>query len=184
MKFQERTITLKDGRTCVLRPATPDDAPEMLVWLKKTAEETEFLLRYPDEEKITLEEEVEILRKKYEDPYAIFMLAVVDGKIAGNCGVAGIGYKRKFRHRCSMGIALYKEFWGLGIGTALIEYQTELAKQIGWRQLELEVVADNVRARALYKKSGFVETGRHPDAMLFDDGTFHDEILMYKLLNE
>ena len=92
------------------------------------------------------------------------------------------GEKRKIRHRCSLAIALYEEFWGLGIGTAMINYMTELAAQIGWHQVDLEVVAENEQAQALYRKCGFIETGRRHNALLFDDGIYHDEILMYKNL--
>ena len=81
-----------------------------------------------------------------------------------------------------MGIALYEKYWGLGIGTAMIAYLSELAKQAGLEQMELIVVADNERAKALYRKSGFIEYGRLPHGMLFDDGSYHDEILMYKEL--
>ena len=110
------------------------------------------------------------------------MAAVVDGKVAGNCSIGGIGNKRKILHRCSLAIALYKKYWGLGIGTAMINYLTELAAQIGYRQIDLEVVAENEQAQALYRKCGFVESGRRHNALKFDDGTSHDEILMYKLL--
>lgn len=180
MKFEERKILPKDGRTCVLKPNSPEYAQEMLDYLRKTSAETEFLLRYPDEVKFTLESEKEILGNLLENPYAIMMIAVVDGKVAGNGSVNGIGDKRKIQHRCSLAIALYEEFWGLGIGTAMIDYMSELAGQIGWKQLDLEVVAENKQAIALYKKCGFIETGRRHNALKFDDGTFHDEILMYK----
>ena len=108
--------------------------------------------------------------------------AVVDGKLAGNCSVYGAGAKRKVRHRCMMGIALCEEYWGQGIGTAMIGYLTELAKQIGYELMELIVVADNERARALYQKCGFIESGRRYHGMKFDDGSYHDEIFMYKEL--
>ena len=180
MRFQEREITLKDGRKCILRPNGPDLAEPMLDYLKKTAGETEFLLRYPDEVNYTLEGEVDILGRLLEDPYQIMMAPIVDGKVAGNGAIFGIGDKRKIRHRCSLAIALYEEFWGLGIGTAMIDYMSELAGQIGWKQLDLEVVAENEQAIALYKKCGFIETGRRHNALKFDDGSFHDEILMYK----
>ena len=36
------------------------------------------------------------------------------------------------------------------------------AKEAGYAQLELTVVAENVRAIALYQKEGFVEYGRNP----------------------
>ena len=61
MKFEERKILLKDGRTCVLKPNSPEYAQEMLDYLRKTSAETEFLLRYLDEVKFTLESEKEIL---------------------------------------------------------------------------------------------------------------------------
>ncbi|MCR4774737.1 MAG: GNAT family N-acetyltransferase [Saccharofermentans sp.] len=182
MRFQEREITLKDGRKCILRPNSSEYAAQMLDYLKETPAETDFLLRYPDEVKWTLEEEQKILDGLLENQYAIMMVAIVDGKVAGNAGVNGIGYQRKLWHRCSLAIALYKEYWGLGIGTAMLEYLTELAKQVGWTQIDLEVVEGNERALATYKKCGFVETGVRHHALRFDDGTYRDEILMYKNL--
>ena len=183
MKFEERKIRLKDGRTCILCPTGPDHAEEMIEYLKKTAGETPYLLRYPDEVNYTTESEKEILGRLYEDPYSIMMMPIVDGKVAGNGSINGIGDKRKIRHRCSLAIALYKEFWGLGIGTAMIDYMTELAAKIGWQQVDLEVVAENTAAQALYKKCGFFESGRRHNALRFDDGSCHDEILMYKELS-
>ena len=182
MKFAEKTILLKDGRTCILKPTTPEYAEEMIKYMKKTAEETPFLLRYPDEVNFTLEGEQEILGRLYEDPYSIMMIPIVDGKAAGNGSINGIGTKRKIMHRCSLAIALYKEYWGLGIGAAMIEYMTELAAQIGWHQVDLEVVAENVSAQALYKKCGFKESGRLHNALRYDDGTYHDFVIMYKEL--
>lgn len=182
MKFEEKEFTLKDGRKCVLKPTSPEYAAEMIEYMKKTPEETPYLLRYPDEVNFTLESEQEILGRLYEDPYSIMMVPIVDGKVAGNGSINGIGTKRKIVHRCSLAIALYKEYWGLGIGKAMIDYMAELAAKIGWKQVDLEVVAENERAQALYKKCGFVETGRRHNALRFDDGTCHDEILMYKEL--
>lgn len=180
MKFEEREIILKDGRRCILKPNSPEYAGEMIEYMKKTSEETEFLLRYPDEVNFTLEKEKEILGSLLENPYAVMMLATVDGKVAGNGSVNGIGDKRKITHRCSMAIALYKEYWGRGIGQAMIGYMTELARQVGWSQMDLEVVSENEQAIATYKKCGFIETGVRHNALRFDDGTYHDEILMYK----
>ena len=81
-----------------------------------------------------------------------------------------------------MAIAILREYWGQGIGTAMIGYLTELAKQIGYELMELIVVAENERARALYQKCGFIESGRRYHGMKFDDGSYHDEIFMYKEL--
>ncbi len=182
MRFPEKKILLRDGRTCILRPTTPDLAEEMIEYMKVTSAETPFLLRYPDEVSYTVEAEREILGRLLEDPCSVMMAATVDGRVAGNCSVSGIGTKRKIRHRCSMAIALYRSFWHLGIGMAMIEYLSELAAQLGFEQMDLEVVADNEQALALYHKCGFTESGRRHHALKFDDGSLHDEILMYKTL--
>ena len=39
-------------------------------------------------------------------------------------------------------------------------------------------------AQALYEKCGFVPTGRRSRALKFDDGTYHDEIIMVKYLDQ
>ena len=182
MKFEHKKVMLKDGRECVLRPTTAEFAQEMIDYLKLTAEESPFLLRNPDEVRYTLEQEEEILNYLYEDERSVMMLALVDGKVAGNCSINGLGGKRRIMHRCGLAIALKKEFWGLGIGSAMIEYLTELAKQIGYEQMELEYVEGNDSARKLYEKCGFVETGKHIRAMKYDDGTYRDEFIMSKLL--
>lgn len=182
MRFPEREIKLKDGRTCILKPTGPEVAEEMIEYMKKTAGETEFLLRYPDEVNYTAEGEREILGRILDDPGHAMMVAIVDGKVAGNASVSGIGGKRKILHRCALAIALYQEYWNLGIGHAMIDYLTELAQQRGFKQMDLEVVAENEQAQALYQKCGFIETGRRHNALKFDDGSLHDEILMYKNL--
>ncbi len=182
MRFPEKEIILKDGRRCILKPTGPELAAEMIEYMKKTAAETPWLLRYPDEVSYTLENEREILSRLLEDPSSVMMAAVVDGKVAGNSSINGIGSKRKILHRCSLAIALYQDYWNLGIGAAMIDYLTELAGQIGYRQIDLEVVAENTQAQALYRKCGFAESGRRYHALRFDDGSYHDEILMYRLI--
>ena len=184
MKFETKFVQLADGRVCKLMPNTSEHAQDMIDYLKETSAETPFLLRNPDEVSYTLDAEKAILDRLYEDPRSVMMIAIVNGKVAGNGSINGMGEKRKISHRCSLAIALYKEYWRLGIGTAMIEYLTELAKEIGYKQVELEVVADNERAQSLYNKCGFAEYGRRPKALLFDDGTYHDEILMCKSLEK
>lgn len=182
MRFSERTVTLKDGRTCLLCPTYPEYAADMIEYLKVTAEETPFLLRNPDEVNYTLEREREILGNLLENEYSVMMVAVVDGKVAGNCSLNGMGDKRRIQHRSSLAIALKKEFCNLGIGTAMMQYLEELARQIGYEQIELEVVEGNDSAKLLYEKCGFIETGKHVRALKYDDGSYRDEFIMSKIL--
>ena len=56
MKYS-KTITLKDGRTCVLRNGTEQDAEAVLSNFILTHGQTDYLVSYPDEIKLTLEDE-------------------------------------------------------------------------------------------------------------------------------
>ena len=52
------------------------------------------------------------------------------------------------------------------------------AKEIGVRQLELHVIEGNERAMGLYRKTGFVTVGEHPNFVRLEDGTLLREYLM------
>ena len=86
----------------------------------------------------------------------------LDGKVVGTAGIECVAWKEKTRHRAEFGISVDKSYWGLGIGRALAEACMECAKSAGYVQVELEAVAENKNALALYKSVGFVEYGRNP----------------------
>ena len=77
MRFEEKRVTLKDGRVLLIRPAMPCDAEELIRYLKQTAAETRFLLRYPDEWNLTAEKERELLQGYLDNPSAAMAVAIV-----------------------------------------------------------------------------------------------------------
>ena len=158
----EKTVTLKNGQTCLLRNGTRADGAAALQNFNLTHEETDYLLTYPDESSMTAEQEEEYLAEKEASPNETEICAVLDGAIVGTAGIAAVGTQEKVKHRAEFGISIAKEAWGLGIGRALTEACIECAKQAGYAQLELDVVAENTAALHLYQSVGFVEYGRNP----------------------
>ena len=158
MEYTSKEIQLKNGKTCLIRLAEDSDAQMLLEYLKVTAAETRNMGREPEEVRTSVEEEVEFIRKNRENPRALHLLAFVDGAFAGSCSFAPVSDRVRERHRCRMGISLYREFWGMGIGTALMGEILAAAKAVGFEQMELEVVSANAPAVALYKKMGFEAT--------------------------
>ncbi|WP_027208765.1 GNAT family N-acetyltransferase [Butyrivibrio hungatei] len=161
MKYN-KIITLKNGREALLRNGEYADGEAVFVNFNETHAETDYLLSYPDENSFDAQQEAEFLKEKTESPNEIEIVAVVDGVAAGTAGIEAVGSKYKLKHRAELGIAILKEYWGLGLGKALMEACIECAKEAGYTQLELNAVAENERAVALYKKMGFVEYGRNP----------------------
>ena len=161
MKY-DKIITLKNGREALLRNGEFADGEAVFVNFNETHAETDYLLSYPDENSFDAQQEAEFLKEKTESPNEIEIVAVVDGVVAGTAGIEAVGAKYKLKHRAELGIAILKEYWGLGLGKALMEACIECAKEAGYTQLELNAVAENERAVSLYKKMGFVEYGRNP----------------------
>ena len=178
MEFAERSVRLKDGRTAILRAPRLEDAAALIEYLKAVCDETPFLTQYPDEVRFTQAQEEDFLRGRIDDPRGAMIVATVDGEHAGNGSFMGLGGNRRYAHRCSLGIALYQKYCGLGLGRHLMEFALELAKDCGYEQAELEVVADNARAIALYESMGFEIYGRHPRDVKYDDGSYADALLM------
>ena len=161
MQFH-KIITLKDGRTCTLRNGTAEDGQAVLDIFNLTHTQTDYLLTYPEESTLTARQEADYLAQKTESADEIELLAELDGEIVGTAGIGCVARKEKTRHRAEFGISVDKAHWGLGIGRALTEACIGCARNAGYVQLELEAVAENKNALALYKSVGFREYGRNP----------------------
>ncbi len=157
-----KTITLKNSSLCTLRNADFNDGAAVLETFLLTHSQTDFLLSYPDENTFTAEDEARYLKEKSYSQDEIEILAEIDGKVVGTAGISKVGRHCKVKHRAEFGIGIDQKYWGLGIGKALTGACIECARVAGYRQLELECVAQNHAASNLYRRFGFVEYGRNP----------------------
>ena len=184
MVIQEFEFELKDGRKALIRSPREEDVQGMLDYLRTSAGETAYLLRYPDEwDLVTEEEEKNWFDRMNRSDNEVMLVCLVDGKIAGNSTLSWRPL-RKLKHRACIGVALKKAYWGLGIGTRLLSELIRIAeKQENLLQLELEFIEGNSRARALYEKMGFRITGIRPNAICLQDGTLLNEYTMVRMIN-
>lgn len=154
----------------------------MLQYLVKSAGETPFLLCTPEERAMMpLEEEEAFLQKRRDSETDVMIACMVDGKLVGSCQISR-SPRRRIRHRGRIAIALLKEYWGLGIGTAMLTELIRIAQSWGLMQLELEVIEGNHRAIGLYEKMGFETVSAIPNATRLEDGTLLKEFLMVRKL--
>jgi len=160
MRFRKE-ITLENGLACILRNCEYDDGEAVFDIYTETHGETDFLLAYPDESSFTVAQERDFLKSSAESERGIQLCAEIDGKLVGLAGLEPLGSKYKIRHRGEIGISILKDFWGMGLGYQMMEVLMECALSVGITQVELQVVSDNERGLALYKKLGFKEFGRN-----------------------
>ncbi|MBQ7605479.1 MAG: GNAT family N-acetyltransferase [Firmicutes bacterium] len=175
-----KTITLKNGKKALIRNGEFEDGAAVYENFNQTHAETDYMLSYPDENSFNAEQEADFLKEKTDSANEIEIVAIVDGEIVGSAGIEAIGTKYKVRHRADLGIGISKDYWGLGLGKALMNACIECAKEAGYTQLELNVVAENERAIALYKTFGFKEFGRNPRGFNSRESGYQE--LVYMLL--
>lgn len=177
MKYSQKLL-MKNGKEAYLRNGVASDGSAVFDNFNLTHAETDYLLSYPDENTFDAEQEGQFLEKKAASINEIEIVAFVDGKVVGTAGIEAVGTKYKVKHRAEFGISVLKEYWGLGLGRALMEACIKCAKEAGYVQLELNVVAENERAVSLYKKMGFLEYGRNPKGCYSRTSGFQEVVYM------
>ncbi len=178
MKFKQKEVILKNGVSCIIRSPGPEDAAALLHTMRTTSEETNFLARYPDEIDITIPQEQIFLHNCLKSRKDLMICAFVHGILVASAGINPIALHQRYAHRASFGISICREYWGLGLGSHLLTAIINGAHEIGYEQLELEVVSENERGVALYRKFGFELYGTREHAFKYRDGTYASEYLM------
>lgn len=181
MIFDEKGITLKNGKKAVLKSPCTEDAERLLRFIRKSCGETDFLLRYPEEWNITVEQEEAWINRLRSSPDTLGITCYVGGEVAGNCDIRFEGGMKTF-HRATIGIAILMDYWNLGIGSAMFEELVAAAQKRGTEIMELEFIEGNERARRLYEKFGFHVVSERPNVFKLKDGTYRSGIYMQKYL--
>ena len=171
--MNSNTISLKDGRRLEIRPARPSDAAALIAYVEDVCAESDNLTFGPGEFGMTLVQEMKFLRGAAAADNQVYLLGLVGGRIAAALNFAG-GKRPRTRHSGEFGISVRKEFWNLGVGSAMLDALIEWARRGGIvRKIGLRVRTDNPRAIALYEKKGFIREGTLR-AELAVGGAFYD----------
>ena len=175
-----RTFSAKDGREVVLRTPTWNDLDDLLGLINSLVEERADILI---DEKLSRDEEIDWLSKtlaRLERDETFHLVSEVDGKVVGSAefGRKTSGYER---HVGTLGIVISNDYRDMGVGTEMMKALIEQARAMGLKLLTLCVYATNERAKHVYQKLGFVETGRIPKKY-FKEGKYVDEITMVRAL--
>jgi diamine N-acetyltransferase len=150
----------------VFRHALAEDAETLLEFASRTYYETFAPMNTPQNMRAYMAGAFTLpqFREELSDPRAIFILAEVEGKLAGyakllpdkapDC-VAGESPIELVRFYVD-------QLWhGSGLASALMEVCFDEAKQCGFKTIYLGVWEKNLRAQAFYQKWNFVRVGEH-----------------------
>ena len=160
-----------------IRVAEPDDAWNILRYLKQVGGESDHLLIDEGGLPISEAEEVSILQKMKDDTGACMLVGEVNDELTAIASYQASSNQR-IAHHAELAVSVKKARWGKGIGRKMMEALIdEAAKSERIRILHLKVKADNERAIRLYKRLGFQEIGRF-ESFFHIEGTDYDAVLM------
>lgn len=164
-----------------LRTPSESDAQAMIDMMLGCYAETEFLSCTPEEFQVSVQDEINFMRRFEMSERECMISAFVDGKLVGNVSIRQAGGVKRVRHRATLGISVLRDYWGRGVGSMLMDAAIQTAQSVGYAQIELQTAADNERAIRLYERFGFEQYGRCPRALRRENGCV-DEIEMVKFL--
>jgi ribosomal protein S18 acetylase RimI-like enzyme len=169
------------GAPFIIREARPDDAPALGAILSELAPVDGFILLSPEE--VAAEPAAhggDVMRANASGGRWLLFVAEQDGVVAGMVDLRAVPLRR-CAHVCELGIGLRAGFRDRGVGKALMERAIQAAAAQGFRKIRLMVIASNTRAIAVYRKTGFVETGRFREEVRLGRG-FEDLVVMERTL--
>lgn len=107
----------------------------------------------------------------------VCLIAEEAGRAVGSCSVFPRVPDSEGAHVGVLGILLHPDHRGHGIGEKLMRLALERSKEF-FEMIELDVFADNTRAKRLYAKLGFRTAGRLPKG-LKREGSYVDVERMF-----
>jgi ribosomal protein S18 acetylase RimI-like enzyme len=173
----------KNDQTVVLRSIRWEDLPSLVDFANSLVEDRDI---DPDfgillDRKQTLETEADYLGNwmaAVEKGEQVHVVADVDRKLVGNSEVTRGKFSDEFYHG-KLGIAVHRDYRGLGIGLEMMKTLVEESRKLGLKTIELETFATNPRAIRVYEKVGFKQVGRIPKKILRKD--HHIDIIVMSI---
>ncbi len=152
-KKYETLWLLKNGQEVLLRPIKPEDEPMWLEWFQSLSQES-IRYRFFQMLKDTPHEvRVRYCNIDYDREVALVAEVVENGK-RKILGVTRLSIESDGKH--SEMAFIVSDYWqGLGLGTKLVDYTLDLAKEKGVENVYAIMMQDNYRAVSLTKKMGF-----------------------------
>jgi acetyltransferase len=152
-KKYETLWTLKNGQEVLLRPIKPEDEPLWLAMFQSFSEES---IRYRFFQ--TLKDTPHEVRVRYCNiDYDREMAIVAELTEEGRRRILGVGRLsiEPDGKTGELAFIIGDQWQGLGLGTKMVDYVIEIAKDMGVETVYAVMLPDNYRALNLTKKMGF-----------------------------
>jgi RimJ/RimL family protein N-acetyltransferase len=136
------SVTLRDGRTVVLRPIDPSDAERLVDLHNRLSFEAQYYRFFGPKPQLTKEESEYLANVDFHKRFAI----VAEAEIEGVKALVGVGrFDINQPALAEAAIVIRDDFQQVGLGSAILERMREVGKGAGLRAFTAEILADNSR---------------------------------------
>ena len=182
MIYEPVEVTDKKGQSCIFRSLRQEDADTLIQFVEQGAKETPYFPWTPGETELTADNAAEYILAFENDSRKLLLGAFEGDRLVGLNELSGMGEWESLRHRCMVGGGLLNEARGRGLGRKLTLTIAEVAKEIGYEQLEASSVTDNNISIENLRGMGFQQYGMIPHKRKNKDGSYMDELRFVKWL--
>ena len=149
----ETEVLLKDGSRILLRPIKQEDTERWLALFGRLSQETKYLRFHRDPGEMGLEDALRFCTVDYKNTFAL-VAEVQKGK-GKEIVAVGRYYRLPRKHVARVTFAIEDAYHGLGIGTQLIEWLANVARDNGIKSFEGDVLTENERMMNVLRDYGF-----------------------------
>ncbi len=170
-------MILKNNKDLKIVYATKEDAKQIIEYLNEVAGETDNLSFGLNEFSMTVEQEELFIEQVNASINSKFLLGKIEDEIVSVASIMG-SPRSRLSHNVDLGISVRKKYWGLKIGSTMMESILEFAKSnTVISNIQLRVLVSNKAAVHLYEKYGFEKVGINKRYFCID-GMYHDLLNM------
>jgi acetyltransferase len=161
----ETEVLLKDGSRILLRPIRQDDAERWLAFFQRQSEQTKYLRFQRDPGEMGPEDALRFCTVDYKNTFAL--VGEVQREQRKEIIAIGRYYRLPNKRSAKVAFAIEDAYHGKGIGTRLIEWLANVARDNDIAVFEGDILAENERMMSVLRDYGF-----HIDSEL-KGGVYH-----------
>ena len=148
----ETEVLLKDGSRMMLRPIKREDIEAWLAFVSRLGRRTKYL-RFHSVPTLTLEDAVRFCTVDYTNTFAF--VAEVLREQRQDIVAIGRYYRLPKKHSAEVAFVIEDAYQGKGIGTRLMEWLANVARDNGITTFEADVLAENREMMSVLRDYGF-----------------------------
>ncbi len=148
----ETEVLLKDGSRIILRPIRSEDIEGWLEFVSRLSRRTKYL-RFHSLPKLGRDDAIRFCTVDYNNTFAF--VAEVRGDQRKDIVAIGRYYRLPKKHSAEVAFAIEDAYQGKGIGTKLVEWLANVARENSITSFEADVLGENREMMGVFRAYGF-----------------------------